>query len=91
MKMTEWRIEVDPSIVESLAESFRQGPVISVEDGVVKRMFTEALVEKLNGVKVEISQMNIRHLIFTLSIRIVTQVIEYLTVHGSMEPESSGL
>lgn len=50
--MKEWKIEVESSIVESLAESISQGRVLNTDDGT--RLLTEVLVEYVNGVKVEI-------------------------------------
>lgn len=52
--MAEWKIELEPSIVESLAESIRQGPAITTDDDGSRGMLLELTIGQINGVKVEI-------------------------------------
>lgn len=52
--MAEWKIELEPSIVESLAESVRQGPAIATDDDGSRGMLIELTIGHINGVKVEI-------------------------------------
>ena len=51
--MKEWKIELDPSIVESLTESIRQASEIDADDNGRELLF-EQTIGYVNGVKVEI-------------------------------------
>lgn len=52
--MNEFVVEIPAQFVDGLAESFRQGPVLEIKAGQGHRLLTEALVEKIIGVKVEV-------------------------------------
>ena len=49
--MTEWKVDVDQSLVEILAESIQQGPMTD-RNGM--RLLTEKTVARWNGLKMEI-------------------------------------
>lgn len=52
--MSEWVVDIDVALVEELAESIRQGPVLEIKDGEAMRMLTEETVARIEGLKVEI-------------------------------------
>jgi len=50
--MSEWQIEIADSLsVKSLEESFFQGPIL---DDAGRRLFTEAEIDRIRGLKIEI-------------------------------------
>lgn len=52
--MTEWVVSLSDELVEELADSIRQGPVVEIKDGQGLRLLTEETVAQINGLKLEI-------------------------------------
>jgi hypothetical protein len=52
--MTEWVIPLPGNLVEQLAASIQQGPVLEIKDGKGLRLLTEETVARINGLKLEI-------------------------------------
>lgn len=52
--MIEFSVSVPEDSVAQLAESIRQGPVLEVKDGKGLRLLTEEVVDRINGLKIEV-------------------------------------
>ncbi len=54
LHMTEWKVDVEDSLVKILAESIQQGPIIEIVNGSGRHLIIEKTVARWNGLKVEI-------------------------------------
>ncbi len=52
--MTEYVFDVSGEAVETLAQSFQQGPVLEIRNGSGLRYLTEETVARINGLKVQV-------------------------------------
>lgn len=52
--MSEWAVAIPDDLIEQLADSIKQGPVIAINDGKGLRMLTEETVARVDGLKVEV-------------------------------------
>lgn len=52
--MSEWAVAVSDKLVEELAASMLQGPVLEIADGKGVRLLTEETLARIDGLKVEV-------------------------------------
>lgn len=52
--MTEWLVSVSDDLIEELAESIQQGPILEIREGKVLRLLNEETVARIQGLKLEI-------------------------------------
>lgn len=52
--MTDWSINLSQEAIDELAESFRQGPILEINNGRGLRLLTEETIARFDGLKVEV-------------------------------------